>query len=1031
MFAVLVACLALASAPSALAADAPQVGAGPETPAVVVIVEPGWVLSNTTAAADPMAAHYNPLDGLLYYGRRPASGSGGNLNRVNADGSITSLSTADRPSAVFVDPADGDVFFSEDYGGNVYRTAFGATTRSTWISGFASGDDDPVGMAVAPAGYTGPILSAGQALVVDRGANGGGDSIWRWSPSAAEGEVLVYSDSASGGTLVDPVDVAISSSAIYLVDPKDAANGAIYRLDAGPALTLIATSAAIAEPRGITIDPLTGDLWVVDNSPPRLLRVNPATGAVSEMVTGFTGLLWAGIDASQDGNQLFVTDWSGDKIYTFSRVPENQFHFTKTALPPRWQVMADPQTGIPSHGFSQRYLLSYYYGAPDVNAAPLTVAIDDNLPAGMTFEQEAHTPAMTFGQSGQMLSWQTQGQAARGQSGLVTIDARYDNPQPGDVFTNTASLHAGGYSLQAQAQAQIPIFAPLVAAPGSGELCPGDVQVRGAVQPGMTVLLKIDGAQVLQTQADAAGNFSTTYPYTGGAVETLTAQACTAGGQCSAASSPVILRPPQSFFCPQRSSWEGTPAVGPKAGQHLVFGFRNNTGEFSSLNWRIPGVYGFWNTTLHMAACDCPAVSGTTAAPSSVWVIADGVRYDPISGSHPTYTFAITGGAHTVVFWAQCGLNLISSSGRVLIDPDGYVFDVTEGFDPQEPTAHAIPGATVTLYQLTPEWGGWTPWPAHLYNNQANPQVTGSDGYFAFFTPPGQYYLQVDGKPGYQPWRSPVITVVNEIVHVNVPVTPWTEPPAVEAVTEILLTAAGPQPASVTVAAGATVQWRAEVDGLLAPAAQAALAENPALHPLSALDPISATLGWDGGMLKPGQIYQRQMTQAGRYTYSDGLGNVGELCVVTCSPLAVTLASFAAAGQTDHIVVSWETVSEVDNAGFGLYRATSADWASATLLATVPSQAPGSSQGFVYRVQDFAVQPGQEVWYWLEDVDLGGAATWHGPVSARLQTPTAVTLTTLDAQAGRPAQPALAWLTLLALLVISRLVLGRRRPATG
>ena len=37
-----------------------------------------------------------------------------------------------------------------------------------------------------------------------------------------------------------------------------------------------------------------------------------------------------------------------------------------------------------------------------------------------------------------------------------------------------------------------------------------------------------------------------------------------------------------------------------------------------------------------------------------------------------------------------------------------------------------------------------------LYNNQLNPRVTGSDGYFAFFTPPGQYYLQVDGKPGYQ-----------------------------------------------------------------------------------------------------------------------------------------------------------------------------------------------------------------------------------------------------------------------------------------
>ena len=184
------------------------------------------------------------------------------------------------------------------------------------------------------------------------------------------------------------------------------------------------------------------------------------------------------------------------------------------------------------------------------------------------------------------------------------------------------------------------------------------------------------------------------------------------GGQCSAVSSPATLRPPLSFFCPQRSSWEGTPTVGPKAGEHLVFNFRNNTGEYSTQNWRIPGVYGFWNTTLHLHACNCPPASGTTAAPSSVWMIADGVRYDP-TGSHPDYTFAVTGAAHNVEFWANCGGNFISSTGRILIDPDGYVFDVTQGFDPLDPTAHAIPGVTVTLYVNSEEWGGWTPWPAH------------------------------------------------------------------------------------------------------------------------------------------------------------------------------------------------------------------------------------------------------------------------------------------------------------------------------
>ena len=1010
-----------------LAAYASQALAAPGAPDEISIVEPGWVISNATAAADPVGAHYNPIDGLLYYGRRPSSGGGGNLNRVNVDGTISSITAADRPSAVFVDPTDGDIFLSEDYGGGVYRTAYGTTTRTTWLSGLGSGDDDPVGMAVAPADYTGPILSAGQALLVDRGANSGGDYIWRWSPDTAEGEVLIYTDAQSVGPLGDPVDVAISSSAIYIVDPLGAADGTIFRLDDGPTLTPVTTQTPIADPRGITIDPLTGDLWVVDATPPRLLRVNPTTGAVSEMVTGFAGVLWAGVDTTPDGNHIFVTDWTGDMIYTFSRVPENQFHFDKSALAPRWSVTADPQSGVLEHSLSQDYFLSYYYGSPDANASPLSVTIDDELPTGMTLTGESHTPAMTFGQAGQTLTWHPEGQVARGQSGLISMAASYDNPVGGRVYTNKATLHAGPYQLEAQATTQIPVMAPLLTEPGSGELCPGDVDVSGVAQPNLDVLVLIDGVQVLQTQADAEGRFSIAYTYGGSATELLTVQACIPGGACSAPSSVVTLRPPLSFWCPQRSEWEGTPTVGPKAGQHLVFGFRNNSGEFASQNWRIPGVYGFWNTTLHLYGCNCPPESGTTGQPSSIWVIADNHRYDP-TGAFPDYTFAITGGAHNVVFWADCGGNYVSSNGRILIDPDGYVFDVTQGFDPNDPTAHAIDGVTVTLYEYLPEWGGWTPWPAGLYNNQINPQVTSADGYFAFFTPPGQYYLQVDGKPGYQPWRSPVITVVNEIVHVNVPYTPWSEPPAIETVTEILLTAAGPQPASVTVPAGTTVQWRADVDGL-SPADLATQTDDPVLQPLSVLNPISTTLGWDGGMLKPGQTYQREMNQPGSYTYTDGLGNQGQVCVDTCTPLAVTLAAFGATARPDAIRVSWETVSEIDNAGFNLYRSLDGVWDSATLLAYVPSQAPGSAQGFTYQYDDADVTPGQTAWYWLEDVDVGGHTTRHGPVSATIQTPTAVTLASFDAAAGNPLNGLLAWTVLLLLLFASRLFTSWRRKS--
>ena len=95
------------------------------------------------------------------------------------------------------------------------------------------------------------------------------------------------------------------------------------------------------------------------------------------------------------------------------------------------------------------------------------------------------------------------------------------------------------------------------------------------------------------------------------------------------------------------------------------------------------------------------------------------------------------------------------------------------------------------------------------------------------------------------------------------------------------------------------------------------------------------------------------------------------------------------------------------------------------MLAYVPSQGPGSQQGFSYTYNDLAVQPGQTWWYWLEDVSLSGATTLYGPVSATVQTPTAVTLSSVSASpaAGVAGLP---WLIVVAGAGVA-LALGRRR----
>ncbi|MFZ2359296.1 MAG: S8 family serine peptidase, partial [Anaerolineae bacterium] len=134
------------------------------------------------------------------------------------------------------------------------------------------------------------------------------------------------------------------------------------------------------------------------------------------------------------------------------------------------------------------------------------------------------------------------------------------------------------------------------------------------------------------------------------------------------------------------------------------------------------------------------------------------------------------------------------------------------------------------------------------------------------------------------------------------------------------------------------------------------------------------------------------------------------LCqVAESAPTAVALAEFSAAQQGDAVQVSWETVSELDNAGFNLYRSESAAGPQ-TLLTYLPASSPGGTAGAAYAYEDRAgLTPGQSYYYWLEDVAISGATTLHGPVSVDFVAPTAVTLDGVTASPAAGAA-ALPWL---------------------
>lgn len=141
------------------------------------------------------------------------------------------------------------------------------------------------------------------------------------------------------------------------------------------------------------------------------------------------------------------------------------------------------------------------------------------------------------------------------------------------------------------------------------------------------------------------------------------------------------------------------------------------------------------------------------------------------------------------------------------------------------------------------------------------------------------------------------------------------------------------------------------------------------------------------------------------------------------TPLNVTLASLTAAPQQEHILVTWETVVELDNLGFNVWRGSSPDAPDTQLNASlIPSQAPGSGQGSAYEWEDTEVEAGVTYYYWLEALDVNGLTTRHGPVSATQNIPTAVTVDVLTVSSVLAG--ALPWifgsLALIVLIVVRR-----------
>lgn len=635
---------------------------------------------------------------------------------------------------------------------------------------------------------------------------------------------------------------------------------------------------------------------------------------------GYTLVAEIGVQQGQEAS------WERGDNVDAELYPALAMDFEKQALPPKVVWLHDASGNPVEAQFELGYqMLLHYRNSRASKPQAYALEVADQWPPPLSLEQHSgrldswgrwdfHLARDEFGNIATAY-WEAN-RAIEGSRGWIRVSgyAPARTNSPGEAYPNVAALkfkllrdggdvYTGFYEENDRATAEVPLLQPLILQPQPGlQVCSGDtVQVIGIAQYSTTVKVYLNGVLQTTTRPNRLGTFTATVTTVSGnnLIEVSAAYQNRETGRDSV----TVQSPGTLLWSPHGSSMMGTVTVGPQSGEVRTFDI-DSVSDFS-----IPGVYGLSNMVWTFRTCGCPRPATDVM---SITLSADGGQYVGVGtapGDSLGYAFAGLEHAHNVTIAAMCydpsapppakpgnpddpdddAANTQNSSGAVLIDPDGYVFDVDHGGAYDEAwggmfhPAQAVSGVTVTAYISAPAWGGWIPWPAHIYG-QTNPQVTDDSypdgiltpGYYAFYTPPGLYYLQVDGIPGYQGWRSPVIEVITQAVHVNVPYTPLPDSAAVS----VTLTAQGIDTPVITVTAGSAVQWEISLTATDTLTDLVHWSENPILHLKSAIDPLADRRGFDAGYLEPGRAYRREFDFPGTYTYSDANGHIGTVIVV-------------------------------------------------------------------------------------------------------------------------------------------------------
>ena len=415
------------------------------------------------------------------------------------------------------------------------------------------------------------------------------------------------------------------------------------------------------------------------------------------------------------------------------------------------------------------------------------------------------------------------------------------------MLTNVVRITSGNDSDPsnniADVRVRVPLLPPVIINPIPGTTCNGDLKITGQAQPvpGLTVDIFVDDGQVATVTPDANGAWSHEVTGLSDGDHFIFAVA-RYNGQSAQSSVVKVIVNSQLTWHPisLRFIRENGRAIIPK----------DTDGRLDETGWRVflrPGQT--YQVSVEICCSDPDALVTLKIPGGEVITLTDPDDDKTFEG---VFTMPNNPGSFDLVLCVTCNLIRHCSDGAVLIDPEGAVFDALLGKETGK-----LAGATATCYQAQTSVVGEAPsfsvWPADQFG-QENPQTTGADGYYSFFTPAGVYQVEVI-RSGYQSYRSPDLVVTDAPVEFDVPLTPEITDPTDHI---IFISDVGFDPPVLVIKPGDVVEW-VNVDGQT--------------HTSTSSDPAAqsptGTSGWDSGLLDTAESYRRQLLTPGAYTYYD------------------------------------------------------------------------------------------------------------------------------------------------------------------